>query len=381
MEYEEIKLLRQSEKSTVRLVRAQDGQQLFVQKELKGRHLVYPELKGLTHPYLPKVYEVTLSDNSTTVLEEYIEGTTVGSTVLSNRQFLNMVGELCSVLEFLHGKGIIHRDIKPSNMILAKDGHIRLIDFDAARMPKDDLEQDTIQLGTRGYAPPEQYGFSQTDERADIYAMGVTLEQILGEKGRKPRYKKIIAKCTNLDPDKRYQSVRQVKAAFSHVRQMGLCAAAAALLAVFIFAWNVAPEQNAQETIQSGNTELTVLPSPASPHWDGDTGIAMWGNVPESGVDGEVNYDWRLYRCDTPTPPDLETDEWGDESKMRGNEDGQEFFDLNLSCEFWDNGYYFFAVRAAGDGVRYADSPYVLSDAFAYTGEDAPRLNEPQDLS
>ncbi len=381
MGYEEIKLLKQSEKSTVHLVREQDGERLFIRKELKGRHSVYLKLEGLTHPYLPKLYEVILTDDSTTVIEEYIEGSGVGSTELSNRQFLNIVRELCSVLEFLHGEGIIHRDIKPSNMILAKDGHIRLIDFDAARIPKDDLEQDTIQLGTRGYAPPEQYGFSQTDERADIYAMGVTLEQILSGKGRKLRYKKILSKCTNLDPDKRYQSVRQVKNAFFHVRWSSLCAAAA-LLAIFIFAWNVVPERiRPQETLPSGNEGLIELPSPASPHWDGETGIAVWGNVPESGVAGEVDYDWRLYRCDTPTPPNLDTGEWGAESKMRGSDDGEEFFDLNLSCEFWDNGYYYFAVRAAGDGVTYADSPYVLSDVFAYTGEDAPGLAAPKDLA
>lgn len=381
MEYEEIKLLKQSEKSVVHLVREMNGEQLYIRKELKGRHLVYSELQNLTHPYLPRLYAVILSDDSTTVLEEYIEGSTIGSKELSNRQFLNIVRELCSVLEYLHGKGIIHRDIKPSNIIIAKDGHIRLIDFDAARMPKDDLEQDTMLLGTRGYAPPEQYGFSQTDERADIYAMGVTLEQILGEKARKPRYKKILSKCTNLDPDKRYQSVRQVKIAFSHVKQRGLCVAAAALLVILIFAWNVVPERIMPGNAQSENGDLIVLPSPANPHWDGETGIALWGNVPESGVSGEVEYDWRLYRCDTPTPPDLDKSEWGAESKMRGNEDEKEFFELNLSCEFWGDGYYYFAVRAAGDGAAYADSPYVLSDVFEYTGEDAPRLSEPKDLS
>lgn len=381
MEYDEIKLLKQSEKSTVHLVRDRNGEQLFIRKRLKGRHSVYSKLQGLTHPYLPRLYEVILSDDSTTVIEEYIEGTAVGSTELSDRQFLDIVMELCSVLEFLHGEGIIHRDIKPSNIIMAKDGHLRLIDFDAARMPKDNLEQDTILLGTRGYAPPEQYGFSQTDERADIYAMGVTLEQILGEKARKPRYKKTLSKCTNLDPDKRYQSVHQVAAAFSHTGQRSLCIAAAALLVILILAWNVVPKWLTRETARSENEELIVLESPANPHWDGETGIALWGNVPESGVGGEVEYDWKLYRCDTPTPPDLDKSEWGAEDSMRGDAVHKEYFDLNLSCELWDNGYYYFAVRAAGDGITYADSPYVLSDVFEYTGEDAPSLPAPENLS
>nr|WP_300836125.1 hypothetical protein [uncultured Acetatifactor sp.] len=75
-------------------------------------------------------------------------------------------------------------------------------------------EQDTRLLGTRGFAPPEQYGFAQTDERADIYALGVTMEQLLGETVRKPRYRRVIRKCRNLNPDKRYQSMRQVRQAF-----------------------------------------------------------------------------------------------------------------------------------------------------------------------
>lgn len=382
MEYEVVKRLKQSEKSTVYLVRKQNAEQLFIRKELKGRHLVYSTLQTLTHPYLPRLYEVTLSGDSTTVIEEYIEGSAVGSSELSNRQFLNIVRELCSVLDFLHEKGIIHRDIKPSNILLAKDGHIRLIDFDAARMPKEDLDQDTTQLGTRGYAPPEQYGFSQTDERADIYAMGITMEKLLGENARKLHYKKIISKCTNLDPNKRYRSVRQVETAFSHTRYDIWGTVLAALAVGMILLWNVVPERiMPQETARTGAQGLIVLPSPADPHWEEETGIALWGNVPESGEGSEVHYEWRLYRCDAPDPPDPERSEWGRESAMRGNIGDRPFFDLNLSCEFWENGYYYFAVRAVGDGITYANSPFALSDAFEYTGEAAPRLPAPKDLA
>lgn len=213
MEYQEIKLIKQSEKSIVHLVREKDGEQIFVRKILKRPHDIYLTLKNCPHPYLPQLYEVIVSEDSTILIEEYVEGRTLGSAELSEKQLLGAVRELCSVLEFLHKRDIIHRDIKPSNIILAEDGHIRLIDFDAARMPKDDLEQDTTLLGTRGYAPPEQYGFSQTDARADIYALGVTLKQLLGDKAQKPRYRRVIQKCINLNPDKRYQSIRQMKRA------------------------------------------------------------------------------------------------------------------------------------------------------------------------
>lgn len=180
MDYEEINQLKRSEKSAVYLVREKGGSRVFMKKVLKGRHPVYQVLQQLQHSCLPRLYQVVISEDSTTVIEEYIEGQASGTAELSEKQFLGVVRELCSVLEFLHKKGIIHRDIKPSNIIISEDGHLRLIDFDAARMPKEGMEQDTRPLGTRGYAPPEQYGFAQTDERADIYALGVTLEQLLG---------------------------------------------------------------------------------------------------------------------------------------------------------------------------------------------------------
>lgn len=234
-------MLKQSEKSTVLLVRETDGEQVFVQKILKGRHDVYSELLNCPHPYLPEIYGVAASGDATTVIEEYIDGQSLGSAGLSEKQLRDALKELCVVLEFLHGKGIIHRDIKPSNLILARDGHIRLIDFDAARMGKDALEQeqDTRLLGTRGYAPPEQYGFAQTDTRADIYSLGVTLKQLLGPKAEKYCYKKIIRKCTDLNPDKRYQSVKQVQKALAFPYRgywnasMGL--ASAGILCVVIF--------------------------------------------------------------------------------------------------------------------------------------------------
>ncbi len=195
----------------VLLVREVGSDRLFVKKILHGHHAAYEELKSYSHPYLPKIFEAITKGESTIIVEEYIEGQSLGSGELSEKQLHSAIKELCFVLEFLHGNGIIHRDIKPSNIILANDGHIRLIDFDAARMPKDDLEQDTRLLGTRGYAPPEQYGFAQTDERADIYSFGVTLGQLIGKKAQKTPYRRIIRKCTNLNPDKRFQSVKEIR--------------------------------------------------------------------------------------------------------------------------------------------------------------------------
>ncbi|MCM1049993.1 MAG: protein kinase [Clostridiales bacterium] len=168
MQYEEIRLISQTEKSTVSLVREKGGTQLYVQKKLAGQHQVYQMLQNYPHTCLPKLYEVTVSENSTTVIEEYIETQPSIAKKLSKKQFLHVVKELCSVLEFLHGNGIIHRDIKPSNILLTEDGHVYLIDFDAARSHKPDKEHDTKLLGTKGFAPPRAVRL-RPDRRAYRY--------------------------------------------------------------------------------------------------------------------------------------------------------------------------------------------------------------------
>lgn len=385
-DYEIIRELKQSEKSTVHLVREKGTEQVYIRKVLKERHEVYGILKDCHHPYLPEIYEVAVSDTDTTVIEEYIDGKSPGLREVSGKQFLRIARELCCILEFIHQKGIIHRDLKPSNILLSKDGHIRLIDFDAARLYKDEQEQDTKLLGTRGYAPPEQYGFAQTDERADIYSLGMTLEQLLDKKSGNSGYRRIIRKCTRLDPDKRYQSIRQVRWAFSRTRRVVLCCAMASLLIVcaggaFLYRSALSDGSSAE------SAGLKVLPAPENPRWDGETGIGQWTNVPESGIPDSagVVYKYKLCRRDTPDPPGIDEDVWEREGGVAGNNardiDGIPTFEWSFSQELWENGYYYFAIAAEGDGVTYADSPYVISDAFEYTGEDAPMLPVPTGLA
>lgn len=181
MELERLETLKDSEKSKIYLVFDIDNRRMLVEKHLRGNLPIYQRLMNLSHPYLPKLYEVRSGPEETVVVEEYIEGCSIVAAHPTERQLRKWLLELCEVLHHLHQNQIVHRDIKPSNLLIGADGHIRLIDFDAAREEKPQAESDTRLIGTRGYAPPEQYGFAQTDGRADIYAMGVTFRELLGK--------------------------------------------------------------------------------------------------------------------------------------------------------------------------------------------------------
>lgn len=384
MELEEIRLLKQSETGTVYLMRERNGETCYIRKVLQEPCPIYRELKDCRHPYLPKFYDVNITDNTTTILEEYIEGELLSDIELSEKQVVIVIKELCAVLEFLHGNGIIHRDIKSSNIMLAKDGHIRLLDFDIARMPRKDREQDTRLLGTRGYAPPEQYGFAQTDERSDIYALGVTIQTLLKDTANKPYYDRIIQKCINMNPDNRYRSVKQVERAFSYRKRFALCIPVILIVLMLCGVGLRWSRETNRDRLVDTEDEPVILPAPAQPHWDGETGEGVWGNVPGcNDGSGEVAYHFRLYRRDTDTPPDIEKEAWDLEDSMRGNgaiDEETGTYRVNMAPYLGENGYYYFTVSADGDGVHYADSPYVLSDVFAYSGESAPELPAPTGL-
>lgn len=87
--------------------------------------------------------------------------------------------QLCQALAPLHRENIVHRDIKPENIVLGADSQVYLIDFGIARFEKAGRSADTTLLGTHGYAAPEQFGFCQSDARADIYSLGVVLNQVV----------------------------------------------------------------------------------------------------------------------------------------------------------------------------------------------------------
>lgn len=175
---------------------------------------LYTLLKTAEIPYVPEIYRLVKFDKKLFVVEEYISGQTLAEILKYEKNFdaqaaTHIMRQICQSLQVLHGYKIIHRDIKPSNIMLTRDGVIRLIDFGISRIAKDTSDTDTKYLGTRGYAPPEQFGFGQTDARSDIYSLGVLTQRLLG-KNYKGWLKKIIERCTQFDPEKRYDSVENL---------------------------------------------------------------------------------------------------------------------------------------------------------------------------
>lgn len=212
--YQRLQLLHNSPKGKVWRAIDQDSNQKVILRELSRFNPVYEELKKYNFSICPEIYFYTQGESSSTVIEQYIEGSTLTDLLAQNHKFSpqqiqQMLSRLCQGLKELHKCGIIHRDIKPANLILQNPElpeSLYLIDFDAARLLAGHKATDTALLGTRGYAPPEQYGFSQTDARSDIYALGCTFKEILGPQYR-GRLIPILNKCCAIDPQARYQNV------------------------------------------------------------------------------------------------------------------------------------------------------------------------------
>ncbi|RLC75989.1 MAG: serine/threonine protein kinase, partial [Chloroflexi bacterium] len=195
-------------------------------------------LARLDHPGLTSVTDFFPQDGNLYLVMDYVRGQTLEDILrdtpnerLPQGQVLNVVRQLCAVLQYLHGQNppVIFRDLKPSNVMLTPEGQVKLIDFGIARLFKPAKSQDTVTLGTPGYAAPEQWGTAgQSDVRSDVYGLGVLLlrlttgydptpnpfplpqpRALMPEISPKIEY--LILRATPTEPGARYQSVAEFR--------------------------------------------------------------------------------------------------------------------------------------------------------------------------
>jgi len=178
---------------------------------------------------IPKTYRIFEENGEVYLVREYIEGMSLAQMVLqkggiSEAEICRISRKICQTAEQFQNpdEPMIHRDIKPENIVVTPGGEVVFIDFGTMRSYKKDGSRDTFVVGTRGTAAPEQYGYTQTDQRTDVYAIGQTMLYMVSESYEmnqlsecavSRRMKKIIEKACSLEPDKRYGDAAQLRRA------------------------------------------------------------------------------------------------------------------------------------------------------------------------
>ena len=215
LEFDPGPVLKSNPHSSVQVMLHRNTGKKFILRRFSGSGEVYEKLLHYTCPNLPTIYEAAAVGEDNVVLEEFIEGDNLNlllqGALFTPCETRKTALQLCRALWVLHSIGAVHRDVKPDNVIL-RGAEAVLIDFDAARLYKPERTADTRVLGTTGFAAPEQYGLSQTDGRADIYSLGVLINIMLtGEhpsrKLARGRLGRVVERCTQVNPDKRYPNV------------------------------------------------------------------------------------------------------------------------------------------------------------------------------
>ena len=292
------KTLKESERGSVCLVRDAASGERYILRTLVGGAEVYQKIKNAAPPHIPRIEDIAERDGKTYVLEEYIQGDTLAFLLdfnpIAPETAKGIIIQICEALDALHCLGVVHRDIKPENVLL-RDSEAVLIDFDVSRICKPEHRADTQVMGTAGYAAPEQYGFSQTDGRADIYALGVMINEMLTKQHpskylTESAFRPVVEKCIEVNADKRYSSASQLRFA---IEKTELCPKAAkkkplrlilpaCILALLIIGgavfWGNHEAKNAlpTETLPASLQETVPTPTPHIPagiYMDAENGV------------------------------------------------------------------------------------------------------------
>ncbi|NLV57520.1 MAG: protein kinase [Clostridiales bacterium] len=199
----------------------------YVKTDAPFRTLEAVILQSLDHRGLPRFVGEFENENYLCVVREYVEGMPLDRFVArckpTQEKAVEWALSLCDILAYLHGRvpPVIHRDIKPQNLIVDPQGELWLIDFGISRLFDPSKAEDTVSCGTKNFSSPEQYGYAQTDARADLFSMGILLGWLLtGECKRElilpgianRRLRHIVEKCTAFAPRDRYATAARVRA-------------------------------------------------------------------------------------------------------------------------------------------------------------------------
>lgn len=209
-----------------------DGSGLFIRKRIPSklaRRGVWAMLADCDCARLPRVEATYEMPDEFVVVCDFVPGENLEQLVsargaLAEQDAITTTLQLCEAVSALHAHGIIHRDISPTNVVMAADG-AHLIDFGIARFRVEGATRDTTQLGTYGFASPEQYGFAQTDARSDVYSLGRLLGYLLtgvspaeadryeaalsDERTVRPELAAVLQKASSMEPSARYQSAEE----------------------------------------------------------------------------------------------------------------------------------------------------------------------------
>ena len=201
-------------------------------------------IAALNHPNIVKVYDVSFSDKMQSIVMEYIDGITLKDyidqqKIIRWKEAVHFAVQILRALQHAHDKGIVHRDIKPQNIMLLQDGTIKVMDFGIARFARSQIATITDKaIGSVHYISPEQARGEKTDEKTDLYSVGVMLfEMLTGQlpftadsavsvaiqqiqsKPKRPRelnpsipegLEQITMKAMQKDPARRYQSAAEM---------------------------------------------------------------------------------------------------------------------------------------------------------------------------
>ena len=319
MDYKPILTIAESDKATVEMAAMKGHSGPVVIKKLKETNPdIYRLLCHVQNPHISKIFEVEVRGTDVLVAEEYVDGVTLEEYLTrrapNDDMKLKLALQLCEAVEFLHAMKppIIHRDIKPSNILINNKGVLKLIDFDASRNYKENQNSgDTRLLGTVEYAPPEQFGYSQTDVRSDIYSMGVVFHEmtLAEDEKRIEEWTKLVKKCTSFDPEHRFQTVAELKKeiekliAWKKEQRKKLAARISLIiLAIVVVCASVLAVRKAIETPEEQNQESGLIEQTGEFYYEYPQDVTATLN---SAASGQINALYLRYTT-RPEDPELE---------------------------------------------------------------------------